>query len=178
VQAINQGEKMEFEMTLNTLLEQKRKVDLEIAKLITESSEGKIRFSAKKFIGDLGEFYFLKSATLFSDLEQSRTSNSDCDFVGILNEDGQRTLEIGPEKVRIEVKTRHAQSGDNHIFGVNKAKFDLLAFVALADDLTCRHIGIIRSIDIGTVDKQKRITYSPYYTNGLVRWRTNEWIEL
>ncbi len=81
------------------------------------------------------------------------------------------------DEVRVEVKTRHAQVGNNHLFGIKPQKFDLLAFVALSDNLKCRHIGLIKSSDI-KVDNQSRIKYSDYYRNGLVIWKSNDWEEI
>lgn len=168
---------MKIEEELKLLLEKKRKTDLEIADYFEQKYPNKIRFSSKKFVGDLGEFYFYKLAICFEGLRQMGTSNSTCDFEGILAPEFRDKFNLNTEQIRIEVKTRHAQSGNNHLFGVHPEKFDLLAFVALADDFRCRHIGIIKSSDI-KIDKQNRITYSNYYKNGLVLWETNPWIEL
>jgi hypothetical protein len=168
---------MKIEEELKLLLEKKRKTDLEIADYFKREYADKIRFSSKKFVGDLGEFYFYKLASCFADLKQSGTSNSSCDFEGVLKPEYEAEFDLNKEKVKIEVKTRHAQKGDNHLFGVYPAKFDLLAFVALADDFQCRHIGIIKSSDIQT-DKQNRIKYLKYYNEGSVLWKTNPWIEL
>lgn len=147
---------MQIEAKLAELLKQRRRIDLKIAKVIAESNPGSIRFSEKKFVGDLGEYYFYKFAPSFLEIEQSVTSNKDCDFRGRLFEEGRQLFGLNDEKVRIEVKTRHAQVGNNHLFVINNTKFDLLAFVALADDFSCRYIGIICGRDI-VVDKQKRI---------------------
>ena len=139
---------MEFDNELELLLRQKRSIELEIEKLFTGNYNEIIRFSSKKFVADLGEYYFYKAATFLSDLKQSRTSNFDCDFVGKLLPEFREVFGLNIEEVRVEVKTRHAQIGNNHLKGINLQKFDLLAFVALSDDLRCRHIGIIKSIDI------------------------------
>jgi hypothetical protein len=44
---------------------------------------GGIRFSSKKFVGDLGEFCFYQQAKIFSKLTQSQPSNEH-DFSGLL----------------------------------------------------------------------------------------------
>ncbi len=168
---------MKIDEELKLLLEKKRKTDLAIANYFEQKYPNKIRFSSKNFVGDLGEFYFYKLASCFADLTQSKTSNSNCDFFGVLAPEYQTKFDLNKEQIKIEVKTRHAQSGNNHLFGVHPEKFDLLAFVALADDFQCRHIGIIKSSDI-KIDKQSRITYSDYYKKGLVLWKTNSWTEL
>jgi hypothetical protein len=168
---------MEVDSELLDLLRKRRGIDREIARLIAEAHKGAVRFSEKKFVGDLGEYYFYKLAPAFLNIEQSLTSNKNCDFTGTLTDEGRRLLGVDFNDVRIEVKTRHAQVGNNHIFSIDNSKFDLLAFVALADDFTCRHIGIIRGEDI-VVDRQNRIKYSDYYNRGLVRWQTTEWTEL
>ena len=168
---------MEFEEKLNSLLAQKRIIDLEIEKLFSDRLGISSRFSSKKFVGDLGEYYFSKAASFLSELTQSITSNFDCDFTGKLLPEFQERFDLNLQSVRIEVKTRHAQVGNNHLFGVMPEKFDLLAFVALSDNFMCRHIGVIKSIHIKP-DKQKRIRYSDYYNKGLVIWKTNDWEEL
>lgn len=159
------------------LLRKRRNIDVQIARVIADLHKGEVRFSEKKFVGDLGEYYFYKFSPAFLTIEQSLTSNRNCDFTGMLTEEGRQLLGLDVNKVRIEVKTRHAQVGNNHIFAVNNSKFDLLAFVALADDFSCRHIGLIRGEDI-VVDRQNRIKYSDYYNRELVRWKTSDWIEL
>jgi hypothetical protein len=166
---------MKIDEELKLLLENRRKLDLAIANYFEQKYPNKIRFSPKKFVGDLGEFYFFKLASCFADLKQSETSNSYCDFEGVLKPEYEAKFNLNKEKIKIEVKTRHAQKGDNHLFGVCPEKFDLLAFVALTDDFQCRHIGIIKSSCIET-DKQNRITYSKYIEK--VIWKTNPWIEL
>lgn len=168
---------MEFEENLKRLLLQKRLIDLEIEKLITENYPGGIRFSSKKFVGDLGELYFYQQAKIFSKLTQSQTSNNEHDFSGLLLPEFQELFELDNPLVRVEIKTRHAQIGNNHLRGIDIQKSDLVAFVALDNDFQCRHIGIIKSSDI-TVDRQNRIRYSDYYKRGLVRWETNQWVEL
>jgi hypothetical protein len=165
-----------FNQELLILLRQRRDIDLAIAKLVGESRNG-VRFSEKKFVGDLGEFYFFQNRPPFLELTQSVTSNDEFDFRGKLSAEGADVLKVPEGHVRIEVKTRHAQRGNNHLFGLHPEKFDLLAFVALADDFSCRYIGLLRSADI-TADHQNRIRFSDYHKKGLVRWETNEWTEL
>lgn len=158
------------------LLAKKKQLDDDIAAVI-RAGDPNVRFSTKKFVPDLGEFYFLKLATVFQDLKQSVKSNADFDFLAILDDATRMLFGIDVNQARIEVKTRYAQIGNNHIKGLKPTKFDLLAFVALADDYTCRHIGIIRSSDI-VIDRQERIRCSDYYRKGLVRWKTSHWTEL
>lgn len=159
------------------MLFQKRQIDLEIEKFINQSLLGKFRFSAKKFTGDLGELYFSQiAAPLFSRLEQSPFSNEDCDFRGELLPEYSALFELTPGEIRIEVKCRHDQEGNNHLFGLDTEKFDLLAFVALDSNFQCRHIGLIKATDIFP-DKQKRIRYTNYYKRKLVKWETSVWVE-
>jgi hypothetical protein len=124
----------DFNRRLLELLRQRRELDLTIAKLFGESAEG-IRFSEKKFVGDLGEYYFSQNPPRFLTITQSLMSNNDYDFDGKLTEEGVAIFGLPSESVRIEVKTRHAQKGNNHLFQIHPEKFDLLAFVALADEL-------------------------------------------
>lgn len=168
---------MEIDSELLDLLRRRREIDIQIARVIGDAHDGAIRFSEKKFVGDLGEYYFYKFAPSFLTIEQSLTSNKNCDFTRKLTDEGRQLLGLGMNDVRIEVKTRHAQVGNNHIFSIDNTKFDLLAFVALADDFSCRHIGLIRGEDV-VVDQQNRIKYSDYYNRGLVRWKTTDWTEL
>jgi hypothetical protein len=102
---------MEFEENLKRLLLQKRLIDLEIEKLITENYPGGIRFSSKKFVGDLGELYFYQQVKIFSKLTQSQTSNNEHDFSGLLLPEFQELFELDNPLVRVEIKTRHAQIG-------------------------------------------------------------------
>jgi hypothetical protein len=168
---------MDFDSELESLLRQKRNIELLIEKLFAEKYNREIRLSSKKLVADLGEYYFYKAASFFAELKQGVTSNCDCDFTGKLFPEFREKFNLNLGEVRVEVKTRHAQVGNNHLFGIKPQKFDLLAFVALSDDLKCRHIGLIRSSDI-QVDSQRRIKYSDYYRNGLVVWKSNDWEEL
>jgi hypothetical protein len=166
-----------FNETLKQMLFEKRQLDLEIEKFINESLHAKFRFSAKKFTGDLGELYFYQiAAPLFTRLEQSVHSNEDCDFRGELLPEYSNLFELPPGEIRIEVKCRHDQEGNNHLFGIKTEKFDLLAFVALDSDFQCRHIGLIKASDI-VVDNRDRIRYTIYYKRNLVRWQTTPWVE-
>lgn len=166
-----------FNETLKQMLLQKRQFDLEIEKFINTSLHPKFRFSAKKFTGDLGELYFYQiAAPLFSRLEQSVVSNDKCDFRGELLPEYSDQFELPLGEIRIEVKCRHDQEGNNHLFGIQTEKFDLLAFVALDSDFQCRHLGLIKASDI-KVDSRNRIRYTNYYKQNLVRWQTTEWVE-
>lgn len=66
--------------------------------------------------------------------------------------------------MRIEVKTRYAQNGNNHLFGIKKEKFDLLAFVMLDQFYRCEFIGIINVNKI-IPDRQNRIKHLDYFKN-------------
>jgi hypothetical protein len=145
---------------LYKLLQKKYAIDQKIKTFIT-SEDKSIRFFHKKFVGELGEYYFKKyfeQYTLY--VEQIHASNGSCDFIIKLNERGKNKFKINRNgKIRIEVKTRYDQVGINHIFGVDKSKFDLLAFVKLDRLYKCEHIGIIQKKNINP-DKQKRIKYT------------------
>ena len=150
---------------LLSLLNEKKKLDLKIRKLIINDTNNKIRFSEKKFVGDLGEYYFFKHAnTAFSSCSQKIQSNAAFDFYGTLKEKYKRTLTIKKDNLRIEVKTRYAQNGNNHLFGIKKDKFDLLAFVKLDDSYRCEYIGIVKVSKLKP-DKQNRIKHRDYFTN-------------
>lgn len=79
------------------------------------------------------------------------------------------TAALGIKKtpMRVELKTRYDQKGNNHIFGLHPEKFNLLAFVMLDKYYECKHIGIIESAKI-KVDVQNRIKYNDYYRTGKV----------
>ncbi|QEK99466.1 hypothetical protein FKG96_01195 [Olivibacter sp. LS-1] len=163
---------------LASLLREKRSLDSKIERYIKESTNNVIRFSAKKFVGDLGEYYFFKHADIFKNIHQCAPSNSDCDLIGELK-DGFAQEHNLPPSVRIEVKTRYAQMGNNHLFGINCEKFDLLAFVALDELFQCRYIGILKVDDVlEKVDGQKRIRYSDLHEGKRVIWESSEWTEL
>jgi len=103
------------------LLKEKNKLDLKIKNFIIQSTHKKVRFSEKKFVGDLGEYYFFKHAmAVFSSCSQNIQSNSACDFEGKLNDKYKKILGIKKENLRIEVKTRYSQNGNNHLFGIKK----------------------------------------------------------
>ncbi|MFV1884924.1 MAG: hypothetical protein ACMZ7B_10585 [Balneola sp.] len=125
-----------------------------------------VRFSSNKFVGDLGEYYFKLNTEkiIFESLDQSKNSNDKFDFLGVLKDDFQAKYSL-PKTVRIEVKTRKFQSGTPQIFGLNKDKFDLLAFVALDKDYSCYYISLIKK-EMVLPDKQKRIRYK----NALKFW--------
>ncbi|GAB2569506.1 hypothetical protein [Spirosoma areae] len=92
--------------SLEDLLIQKVKLEKEIAKLVSDKNP--IRFSYKKFVADLGEYYFYRECNhLFvpSSLLQSTKSNAPADFVGQLIESIARQIRVD-ENVRIEIKTR------------------------------------------------------------------------
>lgn len=163
----------EFVKQLNTLLKKKKELDHEISDLINRRYDGKVRVSAKKLVADLGEFYVLKSLPFITDLEQLRASNADCDLIGEVSEELREKWMLKSRKVRIEVKTRYAQDGDNQFQSVKIDKFDLLAFVSLDKDYRCHHIGLIRAEDL-VLDKYLRTSYSKYWPNKVV-WHSNDW---
>ena len=83
----------------------------DIKKYITEKK--KLRFSRKKFVADLGEYYFyLNCKDIFMDLTQEKKSNASYDFSAKPNP--KVSYQNFPNKkiIRIEVKTRHAQIDD------------------------------------------------------------------
>jgi hypothetical protein len=154
------------------LLLKKQSVEIEIEKLLVNN---KTRFSYKKFVGDLGEFYFgFHAAKKFKRIKQNVAPNADWDYNVELKTGITSLLGIKDGSIRVEVKTRYDQKGNNHIFGLHPDKFDLLAFVILDKFYKCKHIGIIESSKI-IVDRQNRIKYNDYYNTGKVFVLYDEW---
>lgn len=162
-----------FVAQLNSLLIKKRELDLEIATLISKQYEGKIRISPKKLVADLGEYYVFKNLSFIENLEQPVVSNADCDLIGEISEELRKKWGLKKKIVRIEVKTRYAQDGDNQFKDVKPDKFDLLAFVSLNKEYGCHHIGLIRSEDL-ILDRYSRTYYSKYWPSKVV-WKSNDW---
>jgi hypothetical protein len=145
---------------LEKLLTEKVSIDDKIQKLII-SDDNTIRFLKKKFVGELGEYYFKKYFEEYTfSIDQNKTSNARYDFIVKLNKKGKTKLKINSDKeLKVEVKTRYDQDGINHIFGIDTNKFDLLAFIKLDKNYVCDHIGIVLREFINP-DKQKRIRYT------------------
>ena len=143
------------------LLSEKVKLEKQIAQLV--SQESPVRFSYKKFVADLGEYYFfINCKHIFEgdSLIQSKTSNAPADFSGQISESLAQQFDID-KNVRIEVKTRYHQTGNPHIFGLDTSKFGLLAFVAIDENYHFDYIGLVKATDI-TPDSQKRIKFIDY----------------
>lgn len=139
----------------------KQKIEIEKRLEIHFRDNGFRHFSAKKFVGDLGEYYSLINLKhLFEKetLKISETSNSECDIRGNLKNEVANEWKIDQD-VRIEVKTRFHQKGKPHLFGVHKEKFDLLVFVSLNDNYSLHYIGVIKKNDLPEVDRQNRIVF-------------------
>ncbi len=145
---------------LSDLLFEKYKIDQKICAFIN-SEDKSLRFFHKKFVGDIGEYYFKKQFKKYSiNIEQSQTSNAEYDFLVQLNEKGKNKFKIKNAKsIKIEVKTRYDQKGINHIFGIEKRKFDMLAFIKLDAFYQCVQISLVQKRYIKT-DNQKRIRFT------------------
>lgn len=142
------------------LLNQKVDIEQKIERKIKE--KGFLHFSAKKFVGDLGEYYAkINLSHLFVDnqLYISEISNSLYDIKGVLKKEVSENWKIDPN-VRIEVKTRFHQLGNPHLFGINKDNFDLLVFVLLNKDYSVHYIAVMKKGDLPDVDCQDRIVFS------------------
>ncbi|MBO6524515.1 MAG: hypothetical protein JJ971_11855 [Balneolaceae bacterium] len=146
------------------------RIEDEIQKLLRKKG---IRFSSSKFVGDLGEYYFKSNIEnkIFETLYQSKTSNDKSDFTGILKDDFRTKYSL-PKEVQIGVKTRKFQKGTPQLFGLDKNKFDILAFVALNKDYSCSYIGLIKK-EMVFPDKQKRIRFK----NNLKFWPESDYVE-
>ena len=108
----------------------KQKIEIEKCLENHFRTKGFPHFSAKKFVGDLGEYYSLINLKhLFEEgsLKISENSTSPYDLEGKLKNEVANKWKID-QYVRIEVKTRFHQKGKPHLFGVHKEKFDLLVF--------------------------------------------------
>ncbi|HOJ07234.1 MAG: hypothetical protein D8M52_10685 [Chlorobi bacterium] len=119
------------------------------------------RFSRKKIVADLGEYYFyLNCKSIFRGLEQEEKATADFDFKAKINP--KISYQNFPNKniIRIEVKTRHAQVNDPYLLGVKKNKFDLLVFVHLNEDYSCRYIGIMKKDKMIVKGNQNRLVFN------------------
>ena len=156
-----------FNIKLETLLSEKVKIEKRIAQLV--SQESPVRFSYKKFVANLGEYYFFKNCKYLFEkgsLIQSKTSNASVDFSGHLLD--EFVLQFQTDKnVRIEVKTRYHQTGNPHIRGLDTSKFDLLAFVAIDEIYSFDYVGLLKASDIKP-DSYKRIRFVDY--NAKIIW--------
>lgn len=119
------------------------------------------RFSHKKFVADLGEYYFhLNCNYLFEFLKQEKSAVAEYDFLGIFAKSDE-LLEHSKKTVRIEIKTRYAQEGNPYLGGLHIEKFDILAFVFLDENYSCRYIGLHDINEIkNNIDKNRnRLVY-------------------
>jgi len=157
---------------LDGFLKSKLKAEQGVEEIIKKQN---FRFSRKKFVGDLGEYYFMENVKfLFKKIEQSKTSNKGYDFTGIFKDKYAKQYGFKIDKeLQIEVKTRYEQKGDNHIFSLKKEKFVILAFVKLSIDYKCTYIGLLKSKFINT-DGQNRIVFGKSYQEK-VFWQSNEY---
>lgn len=116
---------------------------------------GAIRFSTKKLVADLGEYYFsLNCMYLFNGLVQMNKATAEYDFRA--NKSQLKFEKNSTNPIRIEVKTRHAQDNNPYLSGVKVEKFDLLVFVHLNEDYSCRYIGVMDKNEIkGQIDKKR-----------------------
>ena len=161
--------------SLQELLNKKIEAEDEIERIVRNN---KFRFSKKKFVADLGEYYFyINVREIFKTLEQSEESNADFDFKGILKND--LAAEFGfpsDTEIKVEIKTRYHQKGKNQIFGLKPSKFDILAFVSLDKNYRCHYVGLIKSTDLRP-DKQNRIVFTALCNEGKKLWPPNEYVE-
>lgn len=131
----------------------------DIKKYVTEKK--KLRFSRKKFVADLGEYYFFVNCkNIFIDLTQEKKSNAAYDFSAKPNP--KVAYQNFPNKniIRIEVKTRHAQIDDPYLLGVKKNKFELLVFVHLNEDYSCNYIGIMKKDKMKVKENQNKLVFN------------------
>lgn len=124
---------------LNSYLERGEEI-----KKYTEA-KGLKRFSYKKFVADLGEYYFYTYCNhLFipGSLKQSEKATAPYDFEGIFIRN-QIFKKFWDKPCLIEVKTRHAQVNDPYLLGIKLEKFQVLAFVFLNENYSCNYISLI-----------------------------------
>jgi len=148
---------MKTDNKLQNLLKEYNDKGEEIRRYIL--SKDQKRFSRKKIVADLGEYYFyLNCKDIFIGLEQEEKATADYDFSAKPNP--QVPYQSFPDKdiIRIEVKTRHAQVNDPYLQGVKKNKFDLLVFVHLNEDYSCRYIGIMKKDKM--IVKKNRLVFN------------------
>jgi hypothetical protein len=151
---------MEKDHSLRKLLDKYLKVGNRIEKYVKKKYG--LRFSKKKFVADLGECYFkINCDKYFSELNQQTTATAAYDYLGTLKKRKLFQKEYSKDKLRIEVKTRHAQKSDPYLLGVKRDKFDLLVFVFLNEDYSCNYIGILDKKDLkGKIKgKQNRLIF-------------------
>jgi hypothetical protein len=167
---------MEFKSDRRLFSFLKRKIESEHSIRQIIEAEG-LRFSRKKFVSDLGEYYFyINMKGLFKQLRQSRMSTAPFDFLGILK--NKYAIRFGFKvngKLNIEVKTRYEQKGANHLAGLKPDKFDILVFVSLDANYRCHFIGLIKKERL-KVDRHNRIVFRKYASQ--VFWPSNKYVEL
>lgn len=151
--------KIKNDFILQELLNDYLAVGKKIREYILE--KGQKRFSTKKFVADIGEYYFrVNCEHLFNKLNQSEKATADYDYEATPKLEGLFSNYQVP--IKIEVKTRHAQPDDPYLLGIKKEKFDLLVFVHLNEDFSCRYIGIMdkEQIKDKVEGDQKRLVFN------------------
>jgi len=131
------------ELGLQKLLNSYLERGEEIKKYI--EAKGLNRFSYKKFVADLGEYYFYTYCNhLFipGSLKQSEKATAPYDFEGIFIRN-QIFKKFWDKPCLIEVKTRQAQVNDPYLLGIKPEKFQVLAFVFLNENYSCNYISLI-----------------------------------
>jgi|GEM_PF-2352484 hypothetical protein len=158
--------KIKADKSLDELLQEYLSKGKEIAEYV--KNKGAKRFSTKKFVADLGEYYFYENCKdIFETLDQNKKATADYDFSGSLKQG-----KILNTDVRIEVKTRHAQDGNPYLLGVKPKKFDILAFIFLDENLSCRYIGIVNKKEIKNKITGKNKDIIVYDKNIQTLWET------
>lgn len=122
------------------------KTEKRIAEIINRHG---LRFSINKVTADIGEFYtynvLSSKRDIFKSITQEINSNSDCDFIGVLEKDSILNEYFNTQIIKIEVKTRRNQKGSKYLGGVKPEKFDLLCMVDLNQDYTLNQIFLVES---------------------------------
>ncbi len=138
------------------------------------------RFSYKKFVADLGEYYFFQVCqSLFKtdSLKQSIRATASYDYEGIFH-DKELYKIFGDESMRIEVKTRYAQVYNPNLLGIKCDKFDVLAFVYLREDYSWQYISLLRVEDIRPIVEATKKNRLVYKKDLPIIWQTGEFVRL
>lgn len=136
-------------------------------------SKGQKRFSHKKMVADLGEYYFnVNCSHLFKELYQATTATAEADYRGIFKE--MNLNKKFPNEVRIEVKTRYAQKNDPYLLGIKVEKFDILVFIHLNENYSCRYIGILDKNELDVIKNNRLI----YKDNLQTLWETSNFVKI
>ncbi|MFV1450296.1 hypothetical protein VBZ51_14165 [Maribacter sp. HS] len=106
-----------------------------------------LRFSTNKITADIGEFYAHKllneEENMFEVVTQEKSSNSECDLIGILKKDSSLKKHFSSKEIKIEVKTRRNQKGVKYLSSLKPEKFDLLCMIDINQDYTLNQIYLI-----------------------------------